>query len=154
YGDYKYLIIDGELNVNHRYAKEKHEQLHLLKYARRSWLCDVGTYFMNCNDDINDVRFSLYYNWLKKQFKKFQERGCIENRTYVHGFLHDFKKILENYNLYWDYEHDRDRECDICGHRVTSSHKVNGFVDVGELALFMAHKTKYKFIGVIERKEI
>jgi len=35
YGDHKELIIDGELNVNHRYAKEKHEQLHALKYARR-----------------------------------------------------------------------------------------------------------------------
>ncbi|GAI11082.1 unnamed protein product, partial [marine sediment metagenome] len=48
YGDHKDLIIQGELNVNHEYKKEKHEQLHLLKYARRSWLCDVGKYFMNC----------------------------------------------------------------------------------------------------------
>ncbi|GAI15555.1 unnamed protein product, partial [marine sediment metagenome] len=86
YGDYKNLIIDGELNVNHKYAKEKHEQLHLLKYARRSWLCDVGKYFMNCNEDNDHVRFALYWNWIKQQFRKFEEHGCIENRTRVHGF--------------------------------------------------------------------
>ncbi|MBA7645292.1 hypothetical protein ES703_53047 [subsurface metagenome] len=152
YGDFKDLIIQGELNVNHEYKKEKHEQLHLLKYARRSWLCDVGKYFMNCNKDNDHVRFSLYWNWIKKQFKKFVAHGCIENRTRVHGFLHNFKKVLEDHDLnYYDFRHDTERECDICGNKIINKQKVHGFKDVGELALFVAHKTKYKFVGVLQQ---
>lgn len=154
YGDHKDLIIEGELNVHTRYAKEKHEQLHLLKYTRRSWLHDVGKYFLNCHEDNDDVRFCLYWNWLKQQFKIFQQRGNIENRTTVHGFLHDFKKILKDHDLDYDFKHDTVRECDICGNKIIRKFKVHGFKDVGELALFVAHKTKYKFIGVLKKKEL
>ncbi|GAI51609.1 unnamed protein product, partial [marine sediment metagenome] len=43
------------------------------------------------------------------------------------------------------------RECDICGREVINKEKVHGFKDVGELALFVAHKTKYKFVGVLKQ---
>ncbi|GAI33646.1 unnamed protein product, partial [marine sediment metagenome] len=103
--------------------------------------------------DNDHVRFSLYWNWIKQQFRKFVEHGCIENRTRVHGFLHNFKKVLEDHDLDYDFRHDTERECDICGNKIISKQRVHGFKDVGELALYVAHKSKYKFVGVVKQQD-
>lgn len=150
YGDHKKLIMEGDLNIHHNYASKPGQQLHLLKYCTRSWLHDVGKYFMNCNEDNDDVRFTLYYNWMKKRFNIIAGKGAIQNRTYVYGFLHNTKKILINNDLYFEFKDDKKRACDICGHEIIGKTTVHGFADIGQLALFQAHKSKYKIIGKIE----
>ncbi len=145
--------LNKEIDIHHEYRSEKAQQLHLLKYCTRSWLSDLGVFFNENNENEDSLMFSKDYNHMKKQFSRFKEWGSIENRTYTFGFLSNTKKIFEAYNIYSEFEDDKNKFCPVCGYKHTHTEKINGFPKIPKLAIIMAVKSKYRIIGVFERRD-
>ena len=115
---YQYFKNYGELEKenleqNKKNRKARCDILHLLKYCTRSYLYDVFNYFSYNDSDKDKNYFKLNWSRYKKMFKGFCDRGCIQNRTTIHGFLHNIKFYVRKadtpqnnlyYNCYLDME--------------------------------------------------
>ncbi len=133
---------------------------HSLKYCTRSYLKDIAEYFDYWDDSVGAMLYSPLH---KKQFKKFVEKGCIKNKTSTKGYLRNLKNIIINFDkkrnsdIYTKCYGKKDKEtfrCAVTGQEcVDKVHNVNVFGDIGDLNIYMAHKSGMIKIGTMTKKE-
>lgn len=142
-----------------KYGRIRCELLHLLKYCTRSYLIDVSKYFSyHAEDKQVQKNIKEDFGYYKKRFKKFVDKGCIQNRTGIHGFLHSLQGIIEEaseelwWSVYKDKENKITRRCPVTGEKeqrdsVTKRDKL----DIKEnLTVYLGWKSKVIRLGVLK----
>lgn len=153
----KYKIKSKEYKLN---LQARGRISHILKYSTRTYLVDVGNYFDYHKTDNDQVRFSMYFPYMKKNFKKFVDRGCIQNKTSTKGYLRNLKNITHaidkkrNTKFYEALFIRKDMVTSTCP--VTAQKfdhgvkRMNVFQNISELNVYVAHKSGMLKVSTIQ----
>jgi len=157
--EYKEKYLEFKTN-----QRARNKISHHLKYCTRSYLVDVGNYFDYYNSDNDQVRFAKFYPYLKKQFKRFIELGCVQNKTSTKGFLRKLRKITTDidsrhktkfYEKIYCSEHKVTYRCPVTGYESAEKpRKIHGFPDIKSLNVYMAYKSGVAKISEFYFKKI
>lgn len=127
---------------------------HSLRYSTRSFLYDLGKHFTDGYTPSDRKQYRSYFSFMEKQVSNMNEKGAIQNRTYVRGFMRNLKNIsrkMEKYQLLYMREKDvLTRRCPATAGIMDRDGKRQLDLErLGEIHVYQIHKGGLLPVGIV-----